>query len=300
MSKLRNGLTRAGLVPVRGLGRLPPRAARGLTASLAGPMRMLMKRRARIARRNLALCFPGWNDAQREATLRRHFRLLAESVADIAQAWCRPGQLGPAFGSVSGLEHVEAARTSGRGVLLITGHVTCLELGARLFGEQVAACGIYRPLRNPVLDAFQNQGRQGYALEMIPRHDLRAMVRHLRAGGILWYAPDQDFGADRSLFVPFFGQPAATARGIIELARLGRAAVVPMYPLQDLADRRVEVMVAPELPDFAAAPAEQSLAAFNHFLEGQIRRSPAQYWWLHRRFKSAPPGLPDRYREPTT
>ncbi|MGY6588791.1 MAG: lysophospholipid acyltransferase family protein [Wenzhouxiangella sp.] len=297
MSRVRNGMTRAGLVPVRGLGRLPPGVARALAGSLSRPMRRLMTRRATIARRNLALCFPEWSSERREQTLELHFRLLAESVADIAQAWCRPGRLDDSFGSVSGLEHVEAARSDGRGVLLITGHVTCLELGARLFGEQLEACGIYRPLRNPVLDSFQNRGRERYARQMIPRHDLRAMVRHLRAGGILWYAPDQDFGADRSEFVPFFGQPAATARGILELARLGRAAVVPMYPLQQLSDRRVEVKVEAELIDFAAAPPADSLAAFNAFLERWIRRSPAQYWWLHRRFKSAPPGVADRYRQ---
>ncbi len=297
MSRLRNGMTRAGLVPVRGLGRLPPGAARALTGGLAGPMRWLMTRRVAIARRNLALCFPDWTSARLEQTLRLHFRLLAESVADIAQAWCRPGRLDESFGEVIGMEYVEAARAGGRGVLLITGHATCLELGARLFGERVEACGIYRPLRNPVLDAFQNRGRERYARRMIPRHDLRAMVKHLRAGGILWYAPDQDFGPDRSEFVPFFGQPVATARGIIELARLGRAAVVPMYPLQCLADRRVEVHVEAELPDFADAPAIESLGAFNRFLERQIRRSPAQYWWLHRRFKSAPPGVADRYRQ---
>lgn len=288
-------LTWLALLPIRLLGRLPPGLSRALVRPLAPAMRLAMRRRREIARQNLALCFPDCTPSERDALLREHFRQLAESVAEMAMAWQYPGRLDERFGEVVGLDHLAAAQGQGQGVLLITGHVTCLELGARLFGERVSARGIYRPLRNPVLNAFQNRGRARYADAMIPRDDLRSMVRHLRSGGVLWYAPDQDFGPDRSLFAPFFGLPTATARGLLELARMGRARVLPMYPLKDLTSGRVTVYLEPELTDFPGPDPVADLSRFNEFLERRIRQSPAQYWWLHRRFKTAPPGEPSRY-----
>lgn len=210
-------------------------------------------------------------------------------------AWQRPGLLDARFGEVIGLDNLDAARSRGEGILLITGHVTCLEIGARLFGERVEATGIYRPLKNPVLEAFQNRGRARYARQMLRRRDLRGMLRHLRSGGVLWYAPDQDMGRDRSTFAPFFGIETATANGILELARLGRATVVPMFPLKDERTGRVTVHVEPAFENFPGDDARADLARFNAFLERYIRQSPAQYWWLHRRFKTAPDGVPARY-----
>ncbi len=296
MNMLRSLMTSLGLVPLFLLGRLPLPLARMLMRPLGILMLGLMRRRAGIARRNLALCFPDWSEQRRDAVLKGHFRHLAESVAEIAMCWYRPGRLGPAIGEVRGLENLKAAKAAGQGVLLVTGHVTCLEMGARLFGEQVAACGIYRPLRNPVLNAAQNRGRSRYARTMIPRDDLRAMVRHLRAGGVLWYAPDQDFGADRSEFAPFFGVPTATARGLLELARLGRAVVVPMYPIKDEVSGRVTVFIDRMFDGFPSGDQVTDLTRFNAFLEQQIRRAPSQYWWLHRRFKTSPVGESDRYQ----
>lgn len=295
MKVLLHALAWLALIPVRLLGRLPLPLARRLVRPLAPSLRLAMRPRTRVVRRNLELCFPEQSDGWREGMLRAHYRHLAESLAEIAQAWYRPGRLDQRYGELVGLEHLALVRESGQGVLLVTGHVTCLELGARLFGEQVEARGIYRPLRNRVLNQAQNRGRGRYAEAMIPRDDLRAMVRHLRAGGVLWYAPDQDFGPERSLFAPFFGVPTATARGLLELARLGRAVVVPMYPIKDELSGRVIVHIEPPLEDFPGPEPEIDLARFNAFLERRIREAPAQYWWLHKRFKTAPPGQARRY-----
>ena len=284
-----------GLLPIRLIGRLPPGLGRRLTGLLAGPMRWTMRRRAGIARRNLALCFGELTEQERERLLRAHFRQLAESLAEIAVAWQRPGRLDQRHGEVIGLEHLAAARSDGSGVVLLTGHVTCLELGARLFGEQVRAWGIYRPLRNRAVNDFQNRGRARYAERMLARDDLRSMVRHLRSGGVLWYAPDQDFGPERSHFAPFFGLQTATARAIVDLARMSRAKVVPMFPIKDEASGRVTVHLEPALDDFPSEDPAADLARFNAFLERRIRQAPAQYWWLHRRFKTRPPGEPGVY-----
>src|SRR5690625_7275284 len=115
---------------------------------------------------------------------------------------------------------------------MLTGHSPSLEMGGRLVGERQPAWGVYRPQRNRVLEEFQNAGRRRYATGMFSRHELRGMFRHLRRGGVLWCAPDQDVGPQRSLFAPLFYQPAATATGTAGLARTGRARGLPMYPLR--------------------------------------------------------------------
>lgn len=294
MSPLKRGLTRAALWPARRLGRRPPDAARRRARLLALPMRRLMARRRRIAERNLELCFPDRSARERREMLRGHFTNLAEMAAEMSMAWSRPGRLDERFGSIEGIEHVEAARVRG-GVLLVTGHSTCLELGGRMMAEHTDLVGVYRPLRNPELESFQNQGRLRYAKGMLRRDDLRGMIRHLRSGGTLWYAPDQDLGPQRSTFALFFGLQTATANAIVDLARLGRASVVPMYPIKDEATGRVTVYIEPAFENFPSGDAESDLTRFNAFLERWIRQAPAQYYWVHRRFKTTPPGGQNRY-----
>jgi len=295
MAKFRHALIRAALWPLKWIGRMPLARAQRATGWLGRLLHLLMRRRAYIVRRNLELCYPEKALAERRGLEHAHFRNLAESIGEIAVAWHRPSPLDEKFGEVTGLEHLEAARAGGRGVLLLTGHFTCLELGARLFGERVTARAIYRPLRNPVLESVQTRGRARYAEAMIPRHNLRAMIRHLRSGGVLWYAPDQDMGPERSAFAPFFSIPTATATGMLELARLGRAAVVPMIPCKNPESGRVEVVLEPALEAFPSGNDVEDLARFNAVLERHVRARPATYWWLHRRFKTRPEGEPDRY-----
>ena len=294
MNALLDVLLKVALLPVRALGRLPLGVSRALLRPLAPVLRRLMGRRMRVVDRNLALCFPELSDQQRWALRRAHCRQLTDGLAETAVVWCRPGRLDSRFGELKGLDHLRAAQTDGRGVLMLTAHATCMELGARLVGEQVQARAIYRPLRHAVLENFQNAGRGRYAEAMIARDDVRAMVRHLRAGGVLWYAPDQDFGPRRSLFAPFFGLPTATPTGLIDLVRLGRARVVTMYPIKQ-ADGRVIVHFEPVWEDWPSGDAQADLARYNAQVEQWIRAHPPQYWWLHRRFKTAPPGTPDRY-----
>lgn len=295
MAKLGQALTRAALAPLQWIGRMPLARARRVTGWLAGPMRLLMRRRSMIVRRNLELCFPDLDDRKRACLARRHFRNLAESIGEISYAWHHRDPLEADAGDVVGLQHFERARADGRGVMLLTGHFTCLELAARVSGEKIRGSGIYRPLRNSALEGLQTRGRARYAERMISRKNPREMVRHLRNGGVLWYAPDQDPGPGRSEFAPFFGIPTATATGILDLARLGRAHVIPMMPRKDPATGRVSVILEPPLDPFPSGNPIEDLTRFNAVLERHVRAAPATYWWLHRRFKTRPGDQPDPY-----
>ncbi|MDR9452721.1 MAG: lysophospholipid acyltransferase family protein [Wenzhouxiangella sp.] len=289
-SVMQTVLTHVGLWPIRLIGRLGWARARRLTGRLAPLLKALMPRRRRIVDQNLAWCFPEHSTAERLELRDAHFRHLAEAIGEMAVAWSADRPAEPELGEVQGLEHIQDLQAKGQGVLLVTGHTVCIESAARLLGESITASGTYRPLNNPVLEHFQNQGRARYAEGMFSRDDLRGMVRYLRGGGALWYAPDQDFGPALSEFVPFFGIPTATVRALPDLARLGRAKVVGVYPIKDPDTGRVVVHVEPAWDDFPSADVSQDLGRFNAFLERHIRQAPSQYWWLHRRFKSHPDG----------
>lgn len=295
MAIFSQAFTRAALMPLKWIGRMPLDRARRVTGWLGRPLRLLMRRRASIVERNLELCFPDLSETERRRLARAHFRNLAESIGEIAFAWHHPGRLDDSTGMVEGLEHLHAARAGDHGVLLVTAHVTCLELGARVLGRQVDGCGIYRPLRNPTLERMQNEGRARYASSMIARDDVHAMVRRLRTGGVLWYAPDQDPGRRRFRFAPLFGIEAATATGMLDLARLGRARVVPMFPVKDAETGRIRVVIEPAFEAFPSDDPAADLARYNAFVERHVRAAPETYWWLHRRFKTRPEGQPDRY-----
>jgi KDO2-lipid IV(A) lauroyltransferase len=130
---------------------------------------------------------------------------------------------------------------------------------------------------------------------MINKRDMRSAIRYLREGGVMWYAPDQDFGAEQSIFVPFFGIPAATLLATYRLVRMTGCTVVPMFPAYDPESRRYTVTL---LPPFEADPGEDPspyLEMLNRIMEGQIRKTPGQYWWIHRRFKTRPEGEPPFY-----
>ncbi len=130
---------------------------------------------------------------------------------------------------------------------------------------------------------------------MISKRDMLGAVRALRRGDLVWYAPDQDFGPQQSLFVPFFGVQAATLLATHRLPRMAQCDVVTMMPRYVPEENVYEVVISPVLEQFPGPDPEADLARINDLLEAQIREAPEQYWWIHRRFKTRPEGEPDFY-----
>jgi len=278
------------------IGKTPQSVALALSGPLAFLMTRAMGRRRQVAERNIERCFPGLDSEQRAELLAGCFRSLARMLFEVAWSWSASDRFMNRIRSTEGLEHLKEAAAAGRGVLLVTAHFTCLEIGGRLaalaFGD---AAGMYRPLRSPVLEWYQNRGRSRYAVCMIEKSDLRGAVRYLRGGGVLWYAPDQDFGAKRSVFAPFFGLQTATVVATERLVQLTGCAVVPMFPVYDASSRRYTVKFWPALEDFPTGQVVADLTRINALLEEHVRQAPEQYWWIHRRFKTRPPGEPPFY-----
>jgi KDO2-lipid IV(A) lauroyltransferase len=277
------------------LARLPWPLQRGLGRALGGVLRPLLGERRRIAARNLALCFPALDDVARASLLRQHFAALGIGLFEFARAWW--GSVAPLRRGlqVDGLEHVEAARAGGRGVIVISGHFTTLEICGRLLCDHVPLAGMYRPHAGGAMEWAVKRGRLRYAMAMFGREELRPAIRHLKDGGLLWFAPDQDTRRGDSVFVPFFGRPASSLTSTHQLARWSGAAVLAFAHVRR-PDGGYTLRLSPAFADFPSEDAVADTSRVMAAIEGMVRAAPAQYLWIHRRFKRQPNGGEDLYQ----
>lgn len=269
--------------------RLPWPVQRALGRGLGNGLRRVLGRRREVAVRNLALCFPDLDDAARDALLRRHFHALGIGLFEFARAWwgsvdaLRRGLV------IEGLEHIEAARAGGRGVIVVSGHFTTLEICGRLMCDHVPLAGMYRPHTEATMEWAVRRGRERYAAAMFPKRDVRGTVRHLKRGGLLWYAPDQDPSGGDAVYVPFFGRPAHSLTSTHQLARMSGAAVV-LFGHRRREDGGYTLTLYPALADYPGDDATADTAVVMSGIEAMARLAPDQYLWIHRRFKRQPDG----------
>ncbi|MEQ6343058.1 MAG: LpxL/LpxP family Kdo(2)-lipid IV(A) lauroyl/palmitoleoyl acyltransferase [Gammaproteobacteria bacterium] len=245
--------------------------------------------RRHVASVNLALCFPELTDAQRYDLLRRHFESLGMGMMEIVLSWwASPARLRP-LAHVEGVEHLDMALNEGRGVILLMAHFTTVEIATTLLAMRVPLYATYRPHNNALFEEVMRRARQRHG-SVIDHGNIRAMLRALKNNKAVWYSPDQDYSGNHSVFVPFFGVSAATMTATAELARLGNASVIPIFPERLPGDQGYRITLQPALENFPSGDAEKDTARINALFEAQVRLIPEQYLWVHRRFKSRPTG----------
>lgn len=276
------------------LAQLPWPLQRGLGRSLGWLARHLARRRRAVVQANLALCFPQHDLAWREALLREHFAAFGIGLFEFARAWW--GSIAPLrkHAEIIGLEHFRTAQAQGRGVILVSGHFMTLEICGRLLCDHVEVAGMYRPHDTAAMEWAVKRGRLRYASAMFSRDALRPAVRHLKQGGALWFAPDQDTLRGDNVFVPFFGEPARSLTSTHQLARLSGAAVLAFFH-QRRPDGSYRLEIKPALEHFPSDDARDDTARIMAAIEAMVRAAPAQYLWLHKRFKRRPEGYPPVY-----
>ena len=279
------------------VAQLPYKVLLWLGRCLGALMYRLASARRKIAARNLELCFPQMSAVERKALLKENFASTGITFFEMAIAWWWPAERLRRLGTIEGLEHLRQAEADGQGVILMALHFTTLEMGGGLLGLAQDMYGMYRPHKNPLFDYVQRRGREQRLLGVIGRDDVRGMLKLLRAGGVVWYAPDQDYGAQRSVFVPLFGVPAATVTATSKFARMGRAKVIP-FTQQRLPDGQgYRLVIHPPLADFPSDSEEADCLRVNQWIEQAISACPEQYLWAHRRFKTRPEGEPKLYKK---
>lgn len=280
----------------RGVAALPQALLLRLAGMLAWVVAPLLARRRRIAAINLALCFPQATADERRARLRANLQSTVMGVFDLLRAWFASSARLDGLARIDGLEHLREATAGGRGVLLLTAHFTSTELAARLLSEATdhRLRGVVRRNNSPCLEQWLERSRARVFGATLAKKDVRGLLRALQAGDIVVYSADQDFSYQNA-FVPFFGVEAATLTSTPELVRRAGARMLVFF-FHRQPDGVHHLRITPAWPGWMEAEPAKAAAIYMQALEAEVREHPEQYLWLHRRFKSRPPGQADVYR----
>ncbi len=278
-----------GLGLMRLLAHLPLGWVRALGWLFGTVLHGVAARRRRIARTNWALCFPQDSEAERHRAVRRHFVLFAQAWLD--RSWLWEGSPDTVRRRLN-LQGDLQALAGDAPTVLFAPHFVGMDAGWTALTVHLPrrCCGIYAEQLNPAVDRWMSLGRQRFGEPHIVamRQGLKPLVAALRAGEPLYLLPDMDYGARDSVFVPFFGQQAATITSLPRFARLSGARVVPV--VSRLTPGGYDVTVMPPWADYPTRDVHADTALMNQRLEAVIATMPEQYYWVHKRFKTRPNG----------
>lgn len=256
----------------------------------------LSPHRRHVTRVNIRLCFPELDEQAQERMVREVFANNGIGMFETAMAWWTPLEKLRGHFSLKGREHLDAALAEGKGVILLGAHFSTLDLGGLLFSDFYPVDAMYRRHNNPVLEKIITRNRLRYFGQAIERSDIRSVIRALRKNRIVWYAPDQDFGLKQSVFAPFFGVPAATITATTRMVKLNGSPILMLAQHRLSDDSGYELELFPVIEPFPTGDDEADAARINAEIERAIRKDPAQYMWVHRRFKTHPRGKNFLYR----
>lgn len=267
---------------------LPLPALRAIGSLLGRILYALGRERRHVALSNLRRCFPELSENERERLARRHFVAFARAFLDRTLLWWAPRERLERVIRVSGREHLRSA--DGRPTILLAPHFVGLDAGGTMMTMLTSLVSVYSAQKNPVFNEVLLGGRLRFnAPVLLSRQDgMRKAVKAMKEGYPFYYLPDMDFGARDAIFAPFFGVPAATITGVSRLARLIDARVVPC--IARMVPDGYEIELQPAWNDYPGASVEADTLRMNQYIETQVRRMPEQYFWLHKRFKTRPPG----------
>jgi len=258
-------------------------------------MRKASSRRVKIAETNLTLCFPDKSQDEIQKLINANFESVGIAVMEtLISWWSSPSKLKSRV-TIEGLDYLENAVKEKHGVILLGAHYTTLEIAGKLLAIFYTHFdALYRQHKNPVFDFVMYKRRKTYCEDVIERGNMREMLRSLKKGRTIWYAPDQNYGAEHSVFVTFFGIPAATITATSRLAKMTQSKVVP-FSHQRIDNQRYVLRIYPPLEDFPSEDITEDTQRINHIIENEILKMPEQYLWSHRRFKTRLDGLPPVY-----
>ena len=253
------------------------------------------KARRHIAETNVRLCFPELDAAARDQLVRRIFESSGIGAVETAIAWFGDLRRYRERTSIEGLELLTSAQQRGRGVLLVGAHFATLDLAGAVLSLATDLDVIYRYNKNPVIERVMRRGRQRRFRGVIERGDPRGVLTRLKEGHTVWYAADQDYGRKVSVFAPFFGVPAATITATARFARFNASPVIFISHFRDPYSKTWSLHLREVDGDYPTGDDARDARRINAVIEQEIRRHPDQYLWLHRRFKTRPPGEPRPY-----
>lgn len=260
----------------------------------------LVKRRVNDTLTNLKLAFPNKTDDERQAIARQVFINQGIGIFESLCAWFRPNVFVRSF-SISGLQHLVNAQKDGKAVILLGGHYTTLDLGGRLCTQFFGADCVYRPQNNPLLEWFIYNARRRIFDEQISSRDMKKLITRIKAGRVIWYSPDQDFGLEHGVMAAFFGVPAATITAQRRLAKMGDKSNPPAVIMMDMVRQTPDfipsgrrphyhITLSPALDNYPSTDEVADAERINRLVEANILKDVSQWMWFHRRFKNQADG----------
>jgi len=292
-----NLLSRFWIAVIKSLRHMPVSARSALAGFLALLFWIAIPKRRRVTLTNLRLCFPNKTDAERKKIAKSFYRKLMRAALDHGVLWSGTLEEVAAMVRFEGVENITETVARGEHLIVISPHFVGLDAAGIGLNLHVRGCSLYQKQANPVWDEAALKGRLRFAdPELIAKHgrgDLKAVIRAMNKGLPFYYLPDMDHGRKNSIFIPFFGVPAATVPMACRLAKLTRAKVCMC--IAEMTDEGYTVHISPVWENYPTDDVEADTRHITAELEKWILKLPDQYLWSHRRFKTRPEGEPSVY-----
>ena len=248
---------------------------------------VLAKKRVSVAKRNLELCFPEKSEQEILALVKENKEHAGMALLETGMGWWWPDWRIKMLGNFEGYEHIESILASGKGVLALAIHNMNLELACRIAGVRHPAVAFYRKHNNPLIEYIQYQGRSRSNKYMINKRNAKGLIEALNQQEVCFYLPDQDYGRGQSEFVPFFAvKDAASTKGTLLFAKRANCEIV--FIVSTRSKRGYEIKVVPGLNNFPSGDDKLDITRINKQVEELVELAPAQYLWMHKRFKTRP------------
>ena len=274
-----------------------PQKMRMKMGALLGKITYLVAgERTFVAQRNIELCFPDLSPEEQLALTHKHFESLGKLGIEMGMCWWISDKEAEELFVIEGMENLEEAMRRDKGILLLCGHFAGVELSGRHMKDKLPSmAAMYRPNKNPLLNAFMLRSRAASTDELITKDSVRQLLRAMRNKKAIWYAPDQAYTGKNAVLVDFCGVPAMCNPATTQLLKTGGASLLPFLPSRLADDSGYKVEFLPVIDSIPSDDSAADTAQINAVFERHIREFPEQYYWVHRRFKGRPSNLGDAY-----
>ncbi|MBN0988376.1 lysophospholipid acyltransferase family protein [Amphritea pacifica] len=255
----------------------------------------LMRSRRHVTTVNIRLCFPELSSEEQQKRVKEVFEHNGIGLIETGWSYWKAKAFFHEMTEFRNFDLLDQQLEKGNGVILMGWHFSCLDLAGLLFSLHGKPCStLYRKHDNPMLEWFFTHGRERFSFP-IERQKTRQMLRAMRNNHCIWYAPDQDLGRKGTVFVPFFGHPAATTLATTKMHQLNNSPLIKLDCWRK-PDNSGYILECSEVEGFPSGSEEQDAVLINKAIEQGIRKAPSQYMWVHKRFKTAPPGEKNIYK----
>ncbi len=235
---------------------------------------------------NISHCFPDKKQTQVNLLVKRHFEAIGVSFFETANAYYGSDHKIRKLLTISNEQLFKDALKEEGGIILLCSHFMPLMLGSRALLLNHTIANIYRPQNNKLFDRIMVKGYKKNGAVMIKSTDTRSIIKAINNSLPIWYAPDQDLGKNNSVFAPFFGIQTATASATSRLAKNNNTRVIPYSFVRT--KNGYSMSFEKPISNYPSNDPVQDATVVNKILEKQIKKSPEQYLWVHRRFKTRP------------